>query len=339
MKKNDYDAAAEAVDNLGGEESLGKLHHIPGTQAELTPTEKAGLDTFIDNHKKLKLEKCDTIEGGWVPVDRKEMGVRGKLYPETWEFRIRPATVNAIKNWNTIDDTDPLQVVEVLNEFLNATVSIKDGAQKIATNNIHDWDRFWFILKAKEYTFAKGEKVVKFDAVCDSCGDPVTYELNAESLAYTQKDDWEDYYTKYWKGDKWIIDPKEFGYSAEPITLWNPKTSVVTMILNWAVKQRQDGKTPNRAFILVAPWMIEKGSANPEKVETIMNLAEKKFNMIDGELYSFIKEVIDTIKINAPQELKATCTTCGEEVTARFPLYDAICHLFSSDDKHKKFSA
>ena len=49
------------------------------------------------------------IRDGWMDVDKRLLGERAKFYPESWQFRIRPATVEAVRNWSTIDDENPFK--------------------------------------------------------------------------------------------------------------------------------------------------------------------------------------------------------------------------------------
>ena len=67
------------------------------------------------------------IAEGWVPMDRKEMGIRERFYPESWEFFIRPATTQAIKNWLSVDESNLLQLNRVFNEIIKHCVKIVNG--------------------------------------------------------------------------------------------------------------------------------------------------------------------------------------------------------------------
>ena len=64
------------------------------------------------------------IREGWIDVDKALLGKRAEFYPEDWNFRIRPATVEAIRNWSNIDDENPNSVDDVFNEILKSCLAI-----------------------------------------------------------------------------------------------------------------------------------------------------------------------------------------------------------------------
>ena len=97
------------------------------------------------------------IRDGWQVVDRRLFGERDIYYPADWEFRIRPATVEAIRNWSTIDDEQPNTVDDVFNEIVKSCFSIKTPQGLIPWGNLRSWDRFFVLLLIRQYTFAMGE--------------------------------------------------------------------------------------------------------------------------------------------------------------------------------------
>ena len=65
---------------------------------------------------------------GWIDVDRSFLGERAKFYPEDWRFKIRPATVEAIRNWSTIDEENVNSIDDVFNEVMKSCISIQTPA-------------------------------------------------------------------------------------------------------------------------------------------------------------------------------------------------------------------
>ena len=127
---NDYDVLDAQIGNIGDSEKevvkkentphLGKLQNyekITGRKAELTPDELAELEKFRNRSKKSELvneseQFTDDVKiaDGWVLVDKNEMGLRAQFYPSSWEFYIKPASVGAIKNWTSVDESNPSAV-------------------------------------------------------------------------------------------------------------------------------------------------------------------------------------------------------------------------------------
>ena len=163
MTKNNYNELESQIGDIGAESALTgkKLKHAAsyGGKEELDASDQASLDGFLNRSKKSEEEV--KIGDGWIPLNREEMGIRSIFYPEPWEFYIKPATVSAIKNWTGIDEERPDQVHKIMNEICKSCIKIDthmiDGA---GWTQINSWDRFWFILKVREYTFSKGESKV-----------------------------------------------------------------------------------------------------------------------------------------------------------------------------------
>ena len=92
-------------------------------------------DKQLVEEKKLtrigeKIGQNAEIRDGWMEVDRRLLGDRDVFYPENWKFRIRPATVELVRNWSTIDDENPNSVDEEIG------VKIK----KLHNNNLHKFN-------------------------------------------------------------------------------------------------------------------------------------------------------------------------------------------------------
>ena len=155
------------INNEPAEEShVGKkLDWMPGQR--MTEQEKKQRAKDVEDQGLGKVgdnifEKAAFREG-WIDVNRKLLGERDIFYPEDWRFRIRPATVEAIRNWSTIDDDNLNSIDDVFNEILKACVSIVTPAGNIPVGNIASWDRFFFLLLVRQYTFAHGESKIQWD--------------------------------------------------------------------------------------------------------------------------------------------------------------------------------
>ena len=135
-KQNIDETLANEIGSFGGEEiatpGLGKLKNKAayGRKEDLEDSEQESLNRFLNKGKQIKetgraMQKEDiNISDGWIPVDREELGIRSQFYNENWEFFVKPATMNAIKNWTAIDESKPDQVNKVFNEIIKQCVKI-----------------------------------------------------------------------------------------------------------------------------------------------------------------------------------------------------------------------
>ena len=217
-KKNE-EAIAEQIGNLGGEQApsaeeqgLGKLKHKSsyGGKDDLTSEEEAEMEAFLRRSERaaaarhersldpdqreeaitarrevrVGTDETPVIADGWVPISRDQMGIRSQFYPDDWEFYIRPATVQAIKNWIGIDEKNALQMNTTFDEIIKLCVRIKVGDSSVSQSHLNTWDRLWFILKVRELTFASNKQTITFEDNCQECGEEITFELRAKNLHY-----------------------------------------------------------------------------------------------------------------------------------------------------------
>ena len=361
-KKTENEILESQIGDLGADPSaeapkdLGHIQHpeVFGGQRNLTPDEQASMDGFLSRARKASdrsreaverviippdpQEDTPIIEGGWIPVDRREMGERSRFYPEDWEFFIRPATVQAIKNWTAIDEERPDIVNRVFNEIIKSCVKILDGGgQNMGWGSLNSWDRFWFIVKTREYTFAQGESKVEFQDECDQCGEEVTYTLNSKSLFYEFPD--QELVDKYWDGEKWSIDPVEYDIDIPPITLYTPKIGKDAAIIEWATARAQQRQKVDEVFVRFLPWMLNKVPKDPQALDRMINKCMKEYKSWDADTFEFMDDVVRNITINPSERLRTVCPHCGGEATSNVQFPDGIKVLFKREGRAKKFGS
>lgn len=346
-KENNYDELENQIGEMGAEEtpkkeSLGKFKHKEtlGQNSELSEEEKAQMAEA--NEKALSAFRARTqvdapISEGWIPLDREELGKRSLFYPEDWEFSIRPATVQAIKNWTSIDEENAEALNKVFNEIIRLCVRIVDGRGTVHTwQEVNSWDRFWFILKVREYTFVKGESKIEYTDQCENCDEDIVFTLNSQSLTYEFPDD--DLIEKYWDGEKWTIDPREYDVDHAPVTLYTPKLGKDQMIIDWAIARARQGKRDiDETFIKFLVWMISKPSRDAVNFDSQVRQAQSIYKGWDIEMHGFMNDVVNNITINPSERLSTKCPHCGAEVTSQVQFPNGVRSLFQTETRAKKF--
>lgn len=344
MSKKDLDAMLESeIGAMGAEEQatgLGKLKNKAayGQKEDLDNNERESLDRFLNKGKSAKEEtETPDVSTGWIPIDRELLGVRSQFYPDTWEFFVKPATMKAVKNWTAIDESRPDQVNKVFNEIIRQCVKIDThSAQGAGWAQINSWDRFWFILKVREYTFMTGENKVEFTDECTECSEDITYTLTADALHYEFPD--EALVDSYWSGREWTIDPTEYDVNHEPIKLYTPKLGKDEAIIEWAsAKQRAGGKL-DETFIEFLVWMLDRPSKDAQMLDRQIEKIKKEYNSWDVDMFTFMRDVIKNITINPSENLTARCPYCGQETVSGVQFPDGITTLFGTG-KAKKFGS
>jgi len=278
------------------------------------------------------------VRDGWIDVDRARLGDRNVFYPEDWRFRIRPATVEAIRNWSMIDDENPLSIDDVFNEVLKSCLAIITPEGPKPWGNVCSWDRFFWLLMIREYTFKQGEHSVSYEEDCPECDNPVKFELLSFALSYDLPDP--EVMPMYDQEERqWHIDPNEYNVEMDPFTLYIPTLEKDQNIKNWLIARANEN--PNKkfdpVFLKFAPWMTNKISKDDNIAKRQMKELEMRFKSWDVEQFRFVDEVIRNVLVIPDKNLKSVCTVCGEEVTSPIRFPNSISSLFSVQSKHRKF--
>lgn len=320
-----------------------KLSYVPGSRESLiSDEEKRESLKYIEEHHITKtgenIFKNAELREGWIPVDRGIMGLRSYFYPEDWQFRIRPANVEAIRNWSNVDENNPLALDDVLNEVLKSCLSIVTSQGQIPWGNINSWDRFYFLLLIREYTFVNGESKLSYEEDCPECDNPVQFELTSSSIMYEFPD--EDI-IQYYNVNKrcWEIDPKEYDVEANPIRLFVPTVSNDANIKAWYIDRLQNNpnKKTDQTFLRFLPWLSPKISKDIDIAKKQIKSLENEYKSWDIEMFTFMDEVLKNIQVVPKDKLITKCPICGEEVTAQIRFPNSVRDLFNVPNKHRKF--
>ena len=262
---------------------------------------------------------------------------RSIFYPENWEFRVKPASVESIKNWSAIDDARLEQLNSVYNEIIKSNVSIKSGDATISWQNINSWDRFWFILKVRQYTFSKGETKLEYSEECNECGNPVTFVLQPDTLNFEYPD--ADIIDKFWNSaDRcWEIDPTQYDVDGELVKLYVPTLGKEDQILKWVFAQSQNGKKIDEQFIKYLPWLLKNASKDPATLDSQISMVQRQYKAWSLDMFLFMQDVINNISVTPLETMKTKCPNCGEEVVSSVQFPNGIKSLFIAESRYKKF--
>lgn len=355
MKKDEF--LEEQIGNIGGiqeqeETNIGKkLRHIPGKKDELSDTEESEMNAFLNRSRsKSKLTQepeynsesiaVPQISQGWNEINRLELGIRSKFYPDDWSFFVRPATVEAIKNWSAIDEERIDVLNTVFNDIIRSCVSIKSATGNIPWHKINSWDRFWFILKVRELSFKQGESKIEFTDVCNECEEEILYKLEPKSLFYEFPD--EEIVSKHWNSEErlWYINPQDYGIDKQPVKLYVPTLEKDQAILDWAIsKSRTQRKNIDTVFLKFLPWLLSKVPKDSQILERFISEAQYVYKNWDIEMFDFMEDVINNITINPSENLRQVCPHCGEEVISNVRFPNGVKALFKGETKHTKFGS
>lgn len=335
------DVAEEAPSTNMASQMIGKkLNRLPGAMSnEERERDKEFIKSQNLSRIGQKIGETTRVREGWLPVDRTLLGERDIFYPSDWSFYIRPATVEAIRNWSMIDDQNGNSIDEVFNEVLKTCLQIKDSTDRpIPWHNICSWDRFFFLLLIREYTFQDGESNISYYEDCPECETPVEFNLTSNALMYDMPD--EEVISYYDQNSRtWAIDPSEYEVEGDPITLYVPTLEKDANIKAWMIRKLQENRNTkiDPVFIRFVSWMTPKISKDDEISKRQMKQLKMAFDSLSIGQFEFMDEVLKNIIVTPKTKLIAKCPSCGEEVTSDIRFPNGVSGLFHIQSKRRKF--
>lgn len=281
------------------------------------------------------------IMDGWMHIDRSLFGERSKYYPEDWEFYIRPAEVEAIRAWSTIDDENANVIDDVFNEIVKTCFKIKSASMgQIPWGNLRAWDRFFILLLIRQYTFRNGDCKFEYKDECSECDNEVTFTLDSSTLQFDLPDpEIEHHYDP--ETCTWRINPLDYDVQGEPFTLYLPTLEKSDTIKQYLINKIQQNKNAKKkidtVFLKFLPWMCNKLSKDETVAARQIRELEVRFKSYDTEMFSFVNDVINNIMVTPVQKLTTKCPVCGEEVSTDIRFPNGVSELFNITYGHKKF--
>lgn len=342
VQKEVYDDVPEEAPstNMASQMIGKKINRLPGAMSnEERERDKEFIKSQNLSRIGQKIGETTRVREGWLPVDRTLLGERDIFYPSDWSFYIRPATVEAIRNWSMIDDQNGNSIDEVFNEVLKTCLQIKDSTDRpIPWHNICSWDRFFFLLLIREYTFQNGESNISYYEDCPECETPVEFNLTSDALMYDMPD--EEVISYYDQTSRtWAIDPSEYEVEGDPITLYVPTLEKDANIKAWMIRKLQENRNTkiDPVFIRFVSWMTPKISKDDEISKRQMKQLKTAFDSLSIDQFEFMDEVLKNIIVTPKTKLIAKCPSCGEEVTSDIRFPDGVSGLFHVQSKRRKF--
>lgn len=336
-KINMKDTEAEILENtIGG---FGGSDPTPEDQPR-----SLGKAKYYNQKHESSGDSKPMFKTGWIEIDPQEFGMRAQFYPSDWKFYIQPASVNDIKNWSSIDDENAIQVNEVLDEMLHNNIKITSNNGTINPGKINAWDKFWFLIKIREYTFATGENAIKFEEPCKECLKDITYELTADSLVFEFPD--QEVIDRHWNREDrtWVINPNDYDVNG-PVLVFNvPTLERENAIFDWLVKENQKSSNKNKAannstFIKFLPWLLNKSSRDERIMARYIADAESVYSAWGVNMFGLADTVLRNIIVEPKEEIRAICPHCGEETVAEAQFPNGFRGLFTVQGGHKRFGS
>ncbi len=245
----------------------------------------------------------------------------GQFYPTGTLFMVRPAQVKEIQSYSMVDDSNFYDVVEKMNDMLQACVRIKYPDGKMASFlEIKDQDRLFLIFLIRELTFQQGNSLA-VTAKC-TCGNDIKIELNRKSFVFHEIDSkLERFFNHSSRSYEFkVINGKTFEVTPPNIGLQKSFTDFI-------IKENNEKRTPNLAFLKIIPFMM--GGRTNITYDGV-KAKVKEFEEMDDISFQFLNAAINKMTFGI-KELKGICE-CGEEVHTDMQFPDGAAGIFVISD-------
>ena len=250
----------------------------------------------------------------------------GQYYPTGTLFMVRPAQVREIQAYSMVDDTNFYDIVEKMNDMLQACVRVKYPDGKIASYlEIKDQDRLFLIFLIRELTFQQGNALA-VTAKC-SCGADVKIELSRKNFVFHEQDaKLEKYFS---------MSTRSFNFSTvngKYFELTPPNIGIQKAFTDYIIKENQEKRTPNLSFLKIIPFMLAgRSSITYDGIKAKL----REFEEMDDISFQFLNAAVNKMTIGI-SEIKSLCE-CGQEVRTEMQFPDGASGVFVISDAFDSF--
>jgi hypothetical protein len=251
----------------------------------------------------------------------------GKFYPTGTLLMVRPAQVREIQAYSMVDDSNFYDIVEKMNDMIQACVRVKYPDGKVTSFiDIKDQDRLYLIFLIRELTFQQGSALA-VNAKC-SCGDETQIELKRNNFCFHEFD---EKLNKFFDHSERCFrfrttNNKEF-------ILTPPNIGLQKAFTDYIVKENNEKRPPNLAFLKIIPFMLEgRSSITYDGIKAKL----KEFEEMEDISFQFLNAAVGKMTFGV-KELKKKCASCGEEVHAEMQFPNGASGIFVIHDAFEAY--
>ena len=286
---------------------------------------KKNTNTFSDNVTEPVIESNRTSDLQYLTFDVRDFPC-GKFYPVGTMFMVRAAQVREIQAYSMVDDNNFYDVVEKMNDMLQACVRIKYTDGRVGSFlEVKDQDRIYLIFLIRELTFQQGNSL-SANAKC-TCGQDVAIELKRENFRFHKIDE---------KLDR-FYSPGSNSFSFKTINggqfeVTPPNIGLQKAFTDYIIKENNEKKTPNLSFLKIIPFMLNgRTSITMDGIKAKL----EEFEQMNDISFQFLNAAIGKMTFGI-EKLGKVCS-CGEEVTTEMQFPNGTSGIFVIHDAFEAY--
>ena len=251
----------------------------------------------------------------------------GEFYPTGTLFMVRPAEVKEIQAYSMVDDNNFYDIVEKMNDMLRSCVRVKYPDGKLGSYlEIKDQDRLYLIFLIRELTFQQGNSL-GVTRKCE-CGNEFQVELKRSNFVYHEIDEKLDrYFNRSSRSYNFKVQ------NGKQFELTPPNIGLQKAFTDYIIKENNEKRTPNLAFLKIIPFMLAgRSSITYDGIKS--KLVE--FEQMDDISFQFLNAAVSKMTFGI-KELKSKCSQCGEEVHTEMQFPNGASGIFVIHDAFEAY--
>ena len=250
----------------------------------------------------------------------------GEFYPTGSLFMVRPAQVREIQAYSMVDDNNFYDIIEKMNDILQACVRIKYPDGKLGSFlEVKDQDRLFLIFLIRELTFQQGNSLTVTQRC--TCGQDVVIELKRENFV---SHDIDEKLERFFNHSSRCYNFKTV--NGKFFELTPPNIGLQKAFTDYIVKENNEKRTPNLAFLKIIPFMMSnRTSITYDGIKAKL----KDFEDMDDISFQFLNAAVSKMTFGI-KELKKVCE-CGEEVHTDMQFPNGASGIFVIHDAFEAY--
>jgi hypothetical protein len=307
--------------NMSEEEYLKK--HIDSLESTGDKTAGGFFDNIVPTNQTTGTRTTDLQ---FLSFDIKDLPC-GKFYPQGTTFMVRAAQVKEIQSYSMVDDNNFYDIVEKMNDMLQACVRVKYPDGKMGTYlDVKDQDRLYLIFLIRELTFQQGN-ALSVNVKC-SCGSENSIELKRMNFKFHPIDEKLDSFYDRGKNSFFFTTVNNKQFELTP-----PNIGLQKSFAEYIIKENNEKRTPNLAFLKIIPFML-----NGRNTITYEGIKAKlvEFESLDDISFQFLNAAVGKMTFGV-KELVKSCSSCGVEVHTDMSFPNGASGIFVVHDAFETF--
>lgn len=288
-----------------------------------TGNQETAINTDIPQNPTIEATRTSDLQ--YFSFDIRELPC-GEFYPSGTSFMIRPAQVREIQAYSMVDNENFYDIVEKMNDMLQACVRVKYSDGKIGSYlDVKDQDRLFLIFMIRELTFQQGNSLT-LTTNC-SCGSELSVELKRENFVFHEID---GKLGKFYNRNTGSYHFKTV--NGKSFELTPPNIGLQKSFTEYILKENNEKRNPNLSFLKIIPFMLSgRTSITYDGIKAKLT----EFEKMDDISFQFLNAAVSKMTFGI-KELKKKCT-CGEEIRTEMQFPNGASGIFVIHDAFEAY--